>query len=202
MLLFNSFIPTDQNLLPFDGQVNYYGVIFSNEEINHLYTILDSEIEWENDQISLFGKTIVTKRKVAFYGSTNITYNYSNTSKKAKPWSTTLLSIKEKVESITGQKFNACLLNLYHNGTEGMSWHQDNEKELSPNSTIASLSLGAERKFYFKHIRTGTQVKINLENGSLLTMKDETQSFWLHSLPLQKKIISPRINLTFRTFTE
>ena len=110
-----------------------------------------------------------------------------------------MLELKQKVEKITGDKFNSCLLNLYHNGEEGMAWHSDDEKSLGENTTIASLSLGAERKFSFKHKESKKAVAIILEQGSLLVMKDSTQTNWWHSLPKSKKVKKPRINLTFRT---
>ncbi|MDQ6667858.1 MAG: alpha-ketoglutarate-dependent dioxygenase AlkB, partial [Thermoproteota archaeon] len=98
-----------------------------------------------------------------------------------------------------GTKFNSCLLNLYHNGDEGIAWHSDDEKPLGENSIIASLSFGAERKFSFKHKQTKQTISVVLEHGSLLIMKDATQTNWVHSLPKSKKITRPRINLTFRT---
>lgn len=114
-------------------------------------------------------------------------------------WTEDLLKLKQIAEELTGVTFNSCLLNLYHNGDEGVAWHSDDEKSLAKNSAIALLSLGAERKFSFRHKKTNDTVSVILENGSLLVMKDTTQTNWLHSLPRSKKIMSPRINLTFRT---
>ncbi len=91
------------------------------------------------------------------------------------------------------------MLNLYHNGNEGMGWHSDDEKSLGKNNTIASLSFGAERNFSFKQKHTKQIVSLVLEHGSLLIMKDTTQTNWLHSLPKSKSVTRPRINLTFRT---
>ena len=113
-------------------------------------------------------------------------------------WTPELLSLKEIIELKTGEKFNSCLLNLYHNGNEGMGWHSDNEKELGEHPVIASLSLGAARKFLLKHNQTKQKIAIILESGSLLLMKGETQEKWIHSLPKTKIIQKPRINLTFR----
>jgi alkylated DNA repair dioxygenase AlkB len=110
--------------------------------------------------------------------------------------------LRRKVEEHVGIKFNSCLLNLYHNGNEGMGWHSDDEESLGTNNTIASLSFGAERKFSFKHKQTKQTVSLVLEHGSLLIMKDATQRNWLHSLPKSKDIIQSRINLTFRTIRE
>ena len=120
----------------------------------------------------------------------------------ALPWTNELRVLKKMVEKETGENFNSCLLNLYHDGSEGMAWHSDGETDLEKNGAIASLSFGAERKFCFKHKKTKETVSLILQHGSLLVMKDETQSYWLHRLPPTKKIDHPRINLTFRTIIE
>ena len=132
----------------------------------------------------------------------NFEYTYSNTTKYALPWTKELLQLKIQTEKETGDHFNSCLLNLYHDGTEGMAWHSDAEKDLKKEGAIASISLGAERKFAFKHKKKGERIELFLEHGSLLVMKDTTQSHWLHQLPLTKKVISPRVNLTFRTIAK
>jgi alkylated DNA repair dioxygenase AlkB len=188
----------EQNLLPHDGIVNYYGKIFSNKEIENYTKVLLESIEWKNDEAIIFGKHIVTKRKVAWYADEGLSYTYSNTTKIALPWSKDLQMLKKIVEDTTGFRFNACLLNLYHNGNEGMAWHSDDEKELVNNGCIASLSFGAERKFMLKHKQTKETISIMLENGSLLCMKDATQTNWLHQLPKSLKVKQPRVNLTFR----
>ena len=118
--------------------------------------------------------------------------------KKARLWIPELLALKHRVEQETGLEFNSCLLNLYHSGEEGMSWHSDAEAELGPEPAIASLSLGVERRFVFKHKNSGEKIELQLEPGSLLLMAGKTQKNWLHSLPKSKKITAPRINLTFR----
>jgi len=187
------------NLLPYDGTVNYYGPIFSRSETQGYYEALLHGIPWKNDEAVIFGKHIITARKVAWYGNSNFSYTYSGTTKQALVWTAELAALKTKVENLTGTIFNSCLLNLYHTGDEGMSWHSDDEKSLGKNSTIASVSLGAEREFRFKHKRLDEKTSILLEDGSLLVMKDATQSHWLHSIPKSKKVRTPRINLTFRT---
>lgn len=197
MDLFNSEIAS--NLLPFDGEVNYYGSIMTIKKAQDYYEKLFQQIHWENDKAIIFGKLIITKRKVAWYGDKPFDYTYSKTTKSALPWSKELLELKEIVEQKTGETFNSCLLNLYHSGEEGMAWHSDGEKDLKKNGAIASLSFGAERKFLFKHKVTKQNVSVHLEKGSLLVMKGETQTKWLHRLPPTKKVNTPRINLTFRT---
>lgn len=186
------------NWLPKDGTVNYYGKILTKEEADHFYLNLLEKIDWKNDEAIIFGKKILTKRKVAWHGDKDFNYTYSKSTKTALPWSEELLLLKNKIEEKTGEKFNSCLLNLYHDGSEGMAYHSDAEKDLKKNGTIASLTLGAERKFSFKHKTSGERIDLFLEHGSLLIMKDETQTNWLHRLPPTKKIRTPRINLTFR----
>ncbi len=199
MDLFNPETDENTNLLPKDGTVNYYGPIMPLSEANRYLTDLLETIEWKNDEAIIYGKRIITKRKVAWYGDTNFNYTYSNTTKQALPWTKELLTLKALVEERTGETYNSCLLNLYHNGTEGMAWHSDAEKDLKKNGAIASLSFGAERKFAFKHKESQDTISILLQNGSLLVMKDETQTHWLHRLPPTTRISKPRINLTFRT---
>jgi alkylated DNA repair dioxygenase AlkB len=187
------------NILNNDGRVEYYGKVLSSEEANQYFDLLMQNIRWEKDEVIIFGKHITTKRKVAWYGDFECLYTYSNTTKIALAWTKELSELKQIVEKYTEIKFNSCLLNLYHNGNEGMGWHSDDEKTLGKNNTIASLSFGAERKFSFKHKQTKQIVSPVLEHGSLLIMKDNTQSNWLHSLPKSKNTMQPRINLTFRT---
>jgi len=190
------------NVLNKDGEANYYGIIMTTSEANTYYNLLLKNINWKNDEALYHGRHIVTKRKVAWYGDQGFLYTYSNTTKQALPWTNELIDLKRKTELITNSQFNSCLLNLYHDGNEGMTWHSDDEKSLGKNTVIASLSFGAERKFSFKHRRTRQTISLLLENGSLLVMRGNTQSNWLHSLPLSSKINHPRINLTFRTIID
>jgi alkylated DNA repair dioxygenase AlkB len=181
-----------------DGRVDYYGKITTNVEANLYFEILLQNIVWKNDEAIILGKHIITKRKTAWYGDSDYLYTYSNTTRRALPWTSELRDLKQLAEKLTETKFNSCLLNLYHDGNEGLAWHSDDEKVLRRNGTIASLSFGAERKFSLKHKKTKQTISIILEHGSLLVMKGETQVYWLHSLPKTKKIVMPRINLTFR----
>jgi alkylated DNA repair dioxygenase AlkB len=197
MDLFNT--SENVNILPIDGEVNYYGSIMSIAKAQYYFGQLLQNIQWENDKAIIFGKLITTKRKVAWYGEQPFNYTYSKTTKSALPWTKELLELKVIIENKTGEKFNSCLLNLYHNGNEGMAWHSDGEKDLKKEGAIGSLSFGAERKFSFKHKITKQTVSIILEKGSLLVMKGETQKKWLHRLPPTKKVKNARINLTFRT---
>src|ERR687898_3080043 len=186
------------NLLHEDGTVNYYGKVLISGEADQYFDLLMQDILWENDEVVIFGKHIVTKRKAAWYGDSDYSYTYSNTTKQALAWTKELSYLKQIVEELAGAKFNSCLLNLYHDGNEGMGWHSDDEKSIEDNSTISSVSFGVERKFSFKHKQNKKIISVLLEHGSLLLMKDSTQKNWLHCLPKSIKITLPRINLTFR----
>ncbi len=199
MDLFNPFIDKTKNRLPQDGTVNYYGKLFTQKEADYYFDKLLDKIEWRNDEAIIFGKKIITKRKVAWYGEKPFAYTYSKVTKYALPWTTELLKLKNSIEKESGETYNSCLLNLYHNGSEGMAWHSDAEVDLKKDGAIASVSFGAVRKFAFKHKQTKEKVDLILEHGSLLVMKGGTQTHWLHRLPPTKKVMTPRINLTFRT---
>ena len=187
------------NILPFDGEAHYYGPIIPLDQSNKYFEILFQSIDWKNDEAVIFGKKIITKRKVAWYGDKPFSYSYSNTTKFALSWTKELLEIKRIAEEFSEDTYNSCLLNLYNEGDEGMAWHSDGEKDLKKEGAIASLSFGAERKFAFKHKSTQKKTDLILQHGSLLVMKGKTQEHWMHRLPPTKKITGPRINLTFRT---
>ncbi len=199
MDLFNTIPDSKINILPKDGTVNYYGKLFTMQQANYFFEHLMDNIEWKNDEAIILGKLIITKRKVAWYGDKKFEYRYSKITKRALPWTKELLTLKAIVEEYSGEKFNSCLLNLYHSGDEGMAWHSDAEKDLKKDGAIASLTFGAERKFSFKHKQTKELISVKLENGSLLIMKDATQTHWWHRLPPTKLVTEPRINLTFRS---
>ena len=188
--------------LPYDGTVQYYGKVIQEMVADDYFEKLMQNIAWENDQAIILGRQITTKRKVAWYGDQGYEYTYSNVNRYALPWTVELLELRQRVQQLTGERFNSCLLNLYHTGEEGMAWHSDDETDLKKNGAIASLSFGAERKFAFKHKQSKEKVELYLEHGSLLVMKDTTQSHWLHRLPPTKKVSTARINLTFRTIVE
>ena len=202
MDLFNQIIDKNKNYLPKNGTVNYYGKVLTREQADFYFNKLLETIAWRNDEAIVFGKKIITKRKVAWYGEKPYEYTYSNIKKYALPWTKELLELKTVIEKETGETFNSCLLNLYHNGTEGMAWHSDGETDLKKDGAIGSISFGAERKFAFKHKETSEKTELILEHGSILVMKDTTQTFWLHRLPPAKRMVTPRINLTFRTIVE
>lgn len=191
-------ITPDQNLLPYDGEVFFYADFFSIKESQEFLRILSDEIPWKHDEVVLFGRFIQTRRKVAWYADDERPYTYSSRTKIGIPWTPSLMHIKSAIEEKAQIAFNGGLMNYYHDGNEGTSWHSDNEKTIKPNSCIASVSFGAARKFEFKHKETQEKVSIELTPGSLLLMQGPTQTHWIHQLPKSKKIKDPRLNLTFR----
>ena len=196
MDLFN---PQSRNLLPHNGEAFYFGPLYGTEEADRLFDKLMEEIDWQHDRVRLYGREIVTKREVAWHGNAPYQYTYSHNTKTALPWTPSLEKIKAVVEAKSGDSYNCCLLNLYHSGEEGMAWHADDEKELLPDGAIASVSLGAPRRFIFRNKIDKQKTEILLEHGSLLLMRGSTQSYWEHSLPIMKRVKDARINLTFRT---
>ena len=202
MQLFDIEADPKHNHLPYEGTVQYYGKVIQEMVADDYFEKLMQNIAWENDQAIILGRQITTKRKVAWYGDQAYEYTYSNVNRYALPWTVELLELRQRVQQLTGERFNSCLLNLYHTGEEGMAWHSDDETDLKKNGAIASLSFGAERRFAFKHKQSKEKVELYLEHGSLLVMKDTTQNHWLHRLPPTKKVTTARINLTFRTIVE
>ena len=185
-------------MLPFQGDTRYYGPVYGAGTSDQYLDYLLKEIPWKHDEAILHGKHYVTARQIAWYGDKQYSYRYSGKSRTALLWTEELLEIKEHIEQITAVCYNSCLLNLYEDGTQGMGWHSDDEKELGPNTNIASVSFGAVRRFDLRHSESKEKISQLLEHGSLLVMSGTTQSHWQHQLPKTRKISQPRVNLTFR----
>ena len=188
----------DLNILPKDGSAHYYPKVFSEQSSAQFLNQLQRSLTWEPDQLMMFGKLVTTRRKVAWVGDPKCSYSYSGIKKNPQNWTSELLFIKVQLEEISQAEFNSCLLNLYHDGDDAMGWHSDDEKELDPKSPIASLSLGAQRKFAFRHKKNKETISLFLENGSALIMHPPTQKHWQHALLKTKTASDVRINLTFR----
>ena len=192
--------PTD-NLLPYDGKVNDLGVII--DDATALYNTLLNELPWQSDIVTLFGKTHITTRQIVWMGDTDADYQYSGHVRQTVPWSDIVFHVKQKIEQALAEvgvttNFNTCLLNYYPSGADGMGYHADDEKELGHQPVIASLSLGATRKFVFKHKKTQDKVELYLESGQLVVMHGDTQNFWKHTITKTKTVDAGRISLTFR----
>jgi alkylated DNA repair dioxygenase AlkB len=180
-----------------DGQLTYWPNFLSDVETIDVFESLKS-LPWKQNQVRIFNKWHLTPRLESLHGIENTTYSYSGQTLTTLPFTPLLSSLKSKVEQITQQEFNVVLVNYYRNGQDSNGWHADNEPELGRNPTIASLSLGAERRFDFKHMKTGEKMELILENGSLLLMSGTMQHFWKHQIAKTKKVNGGRINLTFR----
>ena len=186
--------------MPSPEQLQYHPLLFDSQEQSLLMNALQDEIPWKQEHIKLFGKTHPTPRLTAWHGDAHCVYKYSGVVNQPFPWTPSLLTIKTRIESLSnGATFNCVLLNFYRDGSDKMGWHSDDEKELGPNPSIASVSFGATRRFDFKNkTEVHNKFSIHLESGSLLLMQGDMQHHWLHQLPAQKRIKEPRINLTFR----
>jgi alkylated DNA repair dioxygenase AlkB len=183
-----------------DAEIIYYPKFFDKEQSDLIYTELLQDIAWQQDNITIFGKTHPQPRLTALYGNEGKPYSYSNIKMQPHPWNSLLQKLKYYIEETTGCQFTTVLLNQYRDGKDSNGWHADNEKELGTNPTIASLSFGSERVFQLKHNTIADAKKsIVLEHGSLLLMKGSTQHFWKHQIPKTAKPIGTRINLTFRS---
>jgi len=182
-----------------DASIEYYPNFFGEERANELFEKLQHEIPWQQDNITVFGKSHPQPRLTALFGNEGKPYRYSNIVMQPNPWNALLMFIKNEIEELCNENFTTVLLNYYRDGKDSNGWHADNERELGRNPVIASVSFGAERFFHLQHNSIKEQkLKINLEHGSLLLMKGETQHFWKHQIPKTAKPIGPRINATFR----
>ena len=164
----------------------------------HLFTELLTTINWQDETITMFGKSISVPRKIAWYGDDDATYRYSGITHQPLPWIPAIHKLQRKLNEEHNLTFNSVLCNLYNDGMDYMGWHRDNEPELGPDPIIASVSLGESRRFLFRHILSGEKHEIMLNPGSLLLMHKGCQLEWKHSLPKMARIKRPRINLTFR----
>lgn len=189
--------------LPKEPDLSFHTDIFTSEQAQDFMNRLLDELEFKSESYTFNGQEILTKRKVSYHSEHQ--YNYANQSYSGKPWTPTLLEMKEIIEQKTGEKFNAVLCNYYENGEAGMGWHSDKERELGDTPTIASVSLGQERDFAFRYRKDVVNQKnppkisqFRLTSGSVLIMRGTTQKFFEHSLLQNKSLNGKRINLTFR----
>jgi len=180
--------------------VKYIENFFDFDQSQLYMKHLTNNIMWKREKIRMWGKEIVTKKRIAWYADKGKYYTYSGSTLRPDQWNELLLEIKKYVEQYMNFQFNSVLLNEYPNGKVGMGWHSDDERELGIDPIIASLSFGANRDFIFKHKtdKSFENIKIHLKSGSLLLMLGSTQHHWKHSLPKRLKVREPRINLTFR----
>ena len=191
-----------RNLLPEDGELFYLQSFIDVFESDSLFKLLQSEINWQEEKLKIYGKEVTVPRLVSWYGDVNARYYYSGVLHEPLPWIAPLSKLKEDVEQISGHRFNSVLLNYYRHQQDSMGWHADNEKELGRNPFIASLSLGETRLFKFSHNKSKQVINLQLENGSLLLMGGRLQHCWRHCVPKTRQEKAGRINLTFRNIIE
>jgi alkylated DNA repair dioxygenase AlkB len=183
-----------------NAELIYIDKFYDTAIADQYFDVLKKTVNWQQDNITSFGKTYKQPRLTALYANNSKPYSYSNITMQPTLFTKELQDIKLDIEKTVNHKFTSVLLNLYRNGNDSNGWHADNEKELGLNPVIASLSLGETRPFHFKHRDIKEQRhKINLTHGSLLIMKGNMQHHWLHQIAKTKTIIDERINLTFRT---
>jgi len=185
------------NLLPRDGEVRLYRQALPPEAADRRFDELMRSIDWRQEVARLMGREVAIPRLTAWYGEAG--YRYSGIDNPPRAWTPTLLALKELAERLAGTAFNSVLLNLYRDGRDSVSWHADAEPSLGRDPVIASLSLGAVRRFHLRHRRDRSlKLSLDLPHGSCLVMAGATQHHWLHQLPKTAKPVGPRINLTFR----
>ena len=196
----NSLFPSEKIIFDVPNAIiEYYPNFFEEAQAKLFFDKLYQEIPWQQDAITVFGKTHPQPRLTALFGNEGKPYSYSNIVMQPHSWNPLLTFIKNEIEEECNEYFTTVLLNLYRDGKDSNGWHADNEKELGRNPVIASVSFGSERSFHLQHNSIPeAKLKITLGNGSLLLMKGETQHFWKHQIPKTSKEINPRINLTFR----
>ena len=181
-----------------NGEYLFYPDLFSKAESDLYLQTMKTNIDWKQESMNMYGKQVNFPRLTAWYGDNDKPYSFSGITLEPKKWTKELITIKEKIEPISNVVFNSVLLNLYRSGNDSISWHTDAEKELGTNPVIASVNLGATRKFQLRHINTKEKLEIELTHGSLLIMQGELQHYWQHQVPKTSKIVGERINLTFR----
>ena len=171
----------------------------SGDASHRLFLKLHEEVQWQQRDVIVYGKKHLQPRLVAWFGDAGTPYTYAGLTLEPSTWTNPILEIKAVCEQLAGTKFNSVLLNLYRDGNDTVGWHSDDEPVLGRNPTIVSVSLGATRRFDLRHKQTKETVKVALGSGSALVMAGRTQAAWSHQVARTKKVMKPRINLTFRT---
>lgn len=184
------------NLLPRDGIVRLHEHALAETDAGRLFQELMTVTPWRHEIATVMGRRVPIPRLTAWHGEAG--YVYSGIRMAPAPWNAPLLELKAAAEACAGHAFNSVLLNLYRDGRDSVSWHADNEPGLGRNPVIASISLGATRRFQMKHRLGDERLSLDLPPGSCLVMAGATQHHWLHQVPKTSRPVGPRINLTFR----
>ncbi|HAY65356.1 MAG TPA: alpha-ketoglutarate-dependent dioxygenase AlkB [Acidimicrobiaceae bacterium] len=181
------------------AEIELHQQIWSRSQGDTLCGLLIKELNWRQDKISMFGQTHDVPRLNAWYGDADCSYSWSGITMTPNPWNSTLRDIREKVNGVASEQFNSVLANFYRDGNDKVDWHADDEEVLGQAPVIASVSLGATRKFRIRRKdRSEKATDIFLRSGDVLVMRGLTQLLWEHEVPRSKKVKEPRVNLTFR----
>ena len=182
-----------------DGGAELHDPYLGTAEADGYLAELEDGIAWRQERIRVYGREVLTPRLTAWYGDPHAVYSWSGLTQRPRPWTRALTRLRRRIEDTAGVPLNAVLLNCYRDGRDSVSWHSDDERVLGPHPFIATLSLGATRRFQLAHRSADVaRIDLDLTHGSLLLMRPPTQRHWKHRVPKQMRIRSPRINLTFR----
>jgi alkylated DNA repair dioxygenase AlkB len=184
-----------------EADVRVWAHAFAPGRADALFLALRRDVHWQHEHVVIFGERRLVPRLVAWHGDPGASYAYSGTAHAPRPWTAELLEVRQVAQALTGHDFNSVLLNLYRDGNDGMGWHADDEPELGRNPAIASVSLGATRRFKLRHRQRKTVTTLELGHGSLLSMAGSTQHRYVHAVPKTARPVGERINLTFRLVT-
>jgi alkylated DNA repair dioxygenase AlkB len=164
-----------------------------------LFHALRTQVQWRQDHIVMYGRSLPLPRLTAWFGDEGRSYSYSGITMSPDPWRSPLVFLRRVAERAAAESFNSVLCNLYRAGTDGLNWHSDDEQELGNSPTIASVNLGATRRFIIRRKDDHSKkIDISLSDGDVLVMRGATQQFCEHSVPKTKRVVGERINLTFR----
>ena len=190
-----------QIVLPGSGEqctLHYFPEFLTADESKQLFTQLLESTPWQQSRIRIAGRNLPIPRLNAWCGDTGANYGYSGTRLPLNCWTPELMQLRQRVEEIAQHRFNSALLNLYRDGNDSVAWHSDDEAELGPEPVIASVSLGAERRFQLKKKQGKERYELVLASGALLVMAGVTQKLWQHQVPKEKGVVGQRVNITFR----
>lgn len=176
-----------------DAKLTLYEHFFDKEMADRCYHTLLQDTPWKQELIMLYEKTVLSPRLTCWYGK-------RRSGERPLPFTPELLAIKNKVESACGVSFTSVLLNLYRDGNDSVAWHRDHDKDFVTNPIVGSVSFGQTRPFQMRHRmdKTVPPLSIPLHHGSFLLMGGAMQHAWEHRIPKTTKLMTPRINLTFR----
>ena len=182
-----------------DADVRLWRQAFQPAAGDEMLALLRSQIDWQQEDIVIFGERRRVPRLVAWYGDPGTAYTYSGTVHEPLPWTPELQRVRHRAEELTGHRYNSVLLNLYRDGRDGMGWHADDEPELGREPAIASVSFGATRRFKLRHRRCRSAAcTLDLAHGDLLLMAGGTQQHYVHAVPKTVRPVGERVNLTLR----